>query len=389
MTLRSGRFATVGRGATAIILGLAIFAIGVSTGGAGAGQDGGEPSKVKKEPPGGKAQPPKQGTPKLGLLLNEAKAWQGYTLFAPLSSSKTYLIDMQGKVVRTWQSDCSPARCATLLENGHLLRPGALGQDATVFGGGPGVGGRVQEFTWEGELIWDFRFANRTQLPHHDITRLPNGNILMIVWDKKTAREALAAGRRPEMVGDSHLLPDSLIEIKPTGKTTGQVVWEWHLWDHLVQDFDQTKANYGKVAEHPELVNINYGEDALAPIMATKAGADKLKSIGYVGANTTAGRTPRVNPDWTHFNGVNYNSELDQIVVSVHSFSELWILDHSTSTSQAAGHTGGRSGKGGDLLYRWGNPRAYRAGTKKKQRLFAQHNAQWIPQGLPGAGHLL
>jgi hypothetical protein len=99
---------------------------------------------------------------------------------------------------------------------------------AILFGAGPGVGGRVQEFTWEGELVWDFRLANSKQLPHHDITSLPNGNVLMIVWDKKSAKEALAAGRRPELVGDSHLLPDSLIEIKPTGKTTGQVVWEWH-----------------------------------------------------------------------------------------------------------------------------------------------------------------
>ena len=95
------------------------------------------------------------------------------------------------------------------------------------------------------------------------MTRLPNGNVLLIVWDRKTAEEAIAAGRRPEMTGDQALLPDSLVEIKPTGKTTGEVVWEWHLWDHLVQDFDKTKANYGDVAEHPELVDINFGEDEL------------------------------------------------------------------------------------------------------------------------------
>ena len=143
------------------------------------------------------------------------------------------------------------------------------------------------------------------------------------------------------------------------------------------------------MAEHPELVNINYGEDALAPIMATKAGADKLKSIGYVGANANSGRPQRVNPDWTHFNGVSYNPDLDQIIVSVHSFSEFWILDHGTTRAEAAGHSGGRSGKGGDLLFRWGNPRVYRTGSKADQRLFAQHNAHWIPRGLPGAGHLL
>ena len=95
------------------------------------------------------------------------------------------------------------------------------------------------------------------------------------------------------------------------------------------------------------------------------------------------------NADWTHINAVAYNADLDQIVISVHAFSEIWIIDHSTTTEEAAGHTGGKRGKGGDLLYRWGNPRAYRAGTNVDQKLFVQHNAHWIPKGLPGEGHML
>ena len=182
------------------------------------------------------------------------------------------------------------------------------------------------------------------------------------------------------------MLPDSLVEIKPTGKTTGEVVWEWHLWDHLVQDFDKTKANFGNVAEHPELVNINYGEDELPSVIAAKDGKRQAQG-GWQRRRRT--RPPRINPDYTHFNGVAYNPDLDQIAVSVWAFSEFWIIDHGTTTAQAAGHTGGRRGKGGDLLYRWGNPRAYRAGTKADRKLFRQHNAHWIPQGLPGAGHLL
>ena len=66
-------------------------------------------------------------------------------------------------------------------------------------------------------------------------------------------------------------------------------------------------------------------------------------------------------------NSVAYHPELDQIVLSVLGFSEIWIIDHGTTTAEAAGHTGGRSGKGGDLLYRWGNPRAYRAGSAVDQ----------------------
>jgi hypothetical protein len=86
---------------------------------------------------------------------------------------------------------------------------------------------------------------------------------------------------------------------------------------------------------------------------------------------------------------VAYNPQFDQLMISVHEFSEIWIIDHSTTTAEAAGHSGGRSGKGGDLLYRWGNPAAYRAGGAADQRLFAQHHAQWIAKGLPGEGHLL
>jgi hypothetical protein len=257
-----------------------------------------------------------------------------------------------------------------------------------VFGGGPGAGGRFQEFTWDGELVWDFKLLNEKQLAHHDAIKLPNGNVLMIVWDKRSEEEAVAAGRKPETVRDSYLLSELLLEVKPTGKTMGEVVWEWRLWDHLIQDFDSSKAKYGNVSEHPELVDLNYGRDVLGQFAAMPGGANRLQAIGYVGA-TTNRPSGRPNPDWTHFNGVAYNAELDQIVVSVHTFSEIWIIDHSTTTQEAAGHTGGRSGKGGDLLYRWGNPEAYRAGLSADRTLFAQHNAHWIPRGQSGEGHML
>jgi hypothetical protein len=339
------------------------------------------PSRLEQ----GAVEPAQQPPVKLGLSINLPQAFQGYTLLAPTKSTKTYLIDMEGRIVRTWASDSTPAMSAYLLENGHLLRAAAL--KGAPGGDGPGAGGRVQEFTWEGDLVWDFKFSTDKQLPHHDILRLPNGNVLMIVWERKTAQEALAAGRRPDLIGRYFLL-DCLMEIKPTGKTTGEVVWEWHLWNHLIQDHDKSKANYGNVAEHPELVDVNYWMDVVGLIARAKDGMDKLRSIGYVASGAPT-RPAGVNPDWSHFNGVAYNPELDQIAVSVHAFSEVWIIDHGTTKAQAAGHAGGRYGKGGDLLYRWGNPSAYRAGTKADQRFFAQHDAHWIPRGLPGAGRLL
>jgi hypothetical protein len=330
-------------------------------------------------------------TEKTGLLLNDARAFQGYTLLAPLAHPKTYLIDMEGRVVKTWETNCGPGLSAYLLEDGHLLRSGLLAEDALA--STPGAGGRFQEFAWDGSLLWDFQWANSKQLPHHDFCRLPNGNLLAIVWEKKTAREAVAAGRKPETTGDPYLLPDCVMELKPVGKTAAEVVWQWHIWDHLIQDHNPARANYGDVAAHPELIDINYGEGVITS-MASKDGKDgdalkKLRSLGYIGSPAPGKKLPKINPDWTHINSVAYNADLDQIMLSVYAFSEIWIIDHSTTAAQAAGHSGGRSGKGGDLLYRWGNPRAYRAGSIQDQRLANQHDAHWIPPGLPGVGHVL
>ncbi len=259
-------------------LGGAAPAQGGAKAGQGKNQARPDQGKGKNKDTAPKQDEAKAAPVKLGLLINDPKALQGYTLICPFDSTKAFLFDMQGRVVRSWETGCGPALSAVLLENGHLLRPGSIGGDASVFGPGPAVGGRIQEFTWDGEVVWDFKFYNAKQLPHHDMTRLPNGNVLLIVWDRKTAEEAVAAGRRPELTGEEHFMPDSLIEIKPTGKTTGEVVWEWHLWDHLVQDFDKTKPNFGNVGEHPELVNINYGEEELPSVIAAKGGKESTKA---------------------------------------------------------------------------------------------------------------
>jgi hypothetical protein len=338
------------------------------------------------------AQPPKGGPPagaKPGVSINEPKAQKGYTLVAPLNSTKAQLIDMDGRIVKTWETGVTPGASTYFLENGNLLRTGNLGAKNKI--NGAAVGGRVLEINWDGEVVWDFTYATDKSQPHHDIHKMPNGNVLMIVWDKKTAEEAVAAGRRPDAVKD-HVLADAIIEVKPTGKTTGEIVWEWKAWDHLVQDHDKTKANYGNVGQKAELIDVNFGSGMLAAMMGKKDDLQKLKDIGYVGAAPAPkgpGGPGGLSPDWTHINAIAYNADLDQIVLSVHSFSEIWIIDHSTTKAEAAGHTGGKGGKGGDLLYRWGNPRAYRSGTNADQKLFSQHNAHWIPKGLPGAGNML
>jgi hypothetical protein len=278
----------------------------------------------------------------------------GEILFAPMTSDTTYLIDENGTVKHTWPSDYLPGEAVRWLGNGTILRSIKVG-----LSGYGGSGGGFQEVRWDGTITWDFRYNTEGNLSHHDLLPLPNGNILLIAWETKTRSEAIAEGRDPSHLWGDTFMPDEIIEVHKTGQTSGTIVWEWHAWDHLIQDFDASKQNYGAVAEHPELIDLNFGED-------------------FQGVT-----------DWLHTNSVDYNPAFDQILLCVHNFNEIWVIDHSTTTEEAAGHTGGRYGHGGDLLYRWGNPQAYRAGLSNDQIFYGPHDATWIPQGYPGEGHML
>ena len=293
----------------------------------------------------------------VGLFLHDPRAEEGYTLMSPRGNSISYLLDNDGLVVHRWTASYPPGSMAYMMEDGHLVRAERLAIPPSNFLGGAGRGGYLEKFDWDGNLVWEFMYSTQEHLSHHDIEVLPDGNVLMIAWEYKTHTEALQAGRDPGLINQG-LWPDHVIEVQPTPPFGGIIVWEWHVWDHLVQDYNSAVDNFGVVTAHPELVDINYVIDD-------------------------------GDADWTHVNGIAYNAALDQIVISVRRFDEFWVIDHSTSTSEAAGHTGGNSGKGGDLLYRWGNPQVYGRGTEADHRLFGQHDAQWIDPGLPGAGNFL
>ncbi|MBT8380247.1 MAG: aryl-sulfate sulfotransferase [Ignavibacteria bacterium] len=297
-------------------------------------------------------------TQTVGLFINDSSSFNGYTFFAPAAYTNTYLINNEGLLVNSWASTYTPALSAYLLDNGNLLRTATISN--STFSGG-GSGGLIQEFDWDNNLIWEFEYSTNQVYQHHDVEKLPNGNVLVVAWELKNLEEVLGAGRNPNLLAQNFLWPDHIVEVEPSGINGGSVVWEWHVWDHLIQDYDPGEENYGVVSEHPELVDIN-----------------------YVSANPGG-----TNADWNHINSVAYNDELDQIILTIHKFNEIWVIDHSTTTEEAAGHTGGNSGMGGDLLYRWGNPKAYKRGDVTDQKLFAMHDAHWIADSLPGGGNIL
>ncbi len=278
----------------------------------------------------------------------------GYVLFNGIGAPTTYLIDKCGRKINQWTSQYNIGLQAKLMPDGRLLRGGMIFNSNF----GAGKSGVLEIYDWSGKLEWRYIISTATEMYHHDFTVLPNGNILLIVWEAKSIAQAVDAGKDPAKA-TTEMWTDKILEIKPIDSNDIDIVWEWHAWDHLVQDHSSSKPNFGVVSDHPELLNINYHKNA------------------------------NNGQDWLHLNAIDYNPALDQIVITCHSLHEIYIIDHSTNIFEAYGHSGGNSGKGGDILYRWGNPEAYGRGTSTDKVLFSPHNAHWIPPGYPKAGNLL
>ena len=212
------------------------------------------------------------------IVKQDMEPTVGQILFSPMVSSVTYLIERNGVVNHTWPSSFFPGQAVYWLGDGTILRTIRVG----VSPGSGGAGGGIQKVKADGTIVWDFRYNTNGFLSHHDIEPLLNGNVLIIAWETMTYAEAIAAGRDPATLVGDEIRPDHIIEVKPIGPTSGQIVWEWHVRDHLIQDFDPTKANYGIVADHPELVDINY--------VMTSSG---------------------LSSDWLHTNSIDYHEKFD------------------------------------------------------------------------------
>ena len=306
----------------------------------------------------------------VSLLLSQ-DSYEGYTLFTPGGSgggATTYLKDNSLNNIQTWSHSNGAASMPYLIsgdepgwENTLLIYPYRVSNPTMENGG---VGGALDCLTWEGDLVWSHVISNSNYQHHHDVEPLPNGNVLMIAWAKKSASEAYAAGRQIINNPLNQMWSEAIFEVQNNGNGGAAVVWEWHLWDHLIQDVNPDDNNYGVVIDHPELFDVN---------------------LGNVGSGGPGG----ANADWMHLNAISYNADFDQIVLSTHHHDEIFVIDHSTTTAEAASHSGGNYGKGGDFLYRWGNPQNYDRGNNSYHIIGSQHSINWIPEGYPGEGNFI
>ena len=275
------------------------------------------------------------------LKYDQGQAYEGYTLFSPtVKNTVTYLIDMDGKMVHSWKSEYPAGLHAVLLPNGHLLRAGAIGQKKELgYLGFGGVGGIIEEFDWEGKKVWEYKLYEPGKVfQHHTFDRMPNGNTLILGWEKKSKEEALAKGRDAATIPDKPVIQDGIphdafwVDFVREVDKDGKTVWEWHAWDH--------------VGKGPKQLDINYT-------------LPKPTGAAYP------------NYDWSHFNTVWYLPETDQLLLNSRNFSEFYLVSHKT----------------GEIEYRWGNASAYGQGKAPSwydngdQKVFGSHSPTLLDNG--------
>jgi len=291
-------------------------------------------------------------TPSPPILTNEIEVYEddlfnnNLVLVLENGGESAFLVNKEGERKFTWNFDNKLGNDFELLPNGNAI--GIFKTDNPAFSIG-GYGGIVRIIKPNGSIDWEFEYSSSTYLSHHDVEMLPNGNVLILVWELIDTDTSGQNGVDTNVV----IYPEKIIEVNPS---TDQIVWEWRSWDHIIQEFDDTKLNYGIIADNPHRINVNY-------------------------------EIPN-NGDLMHANGFDYDDDKDVIYLSVNNYSEVWVIDHSTTSIEATGSTGGTYGKGGDLVYRFGNPSAYN--NSFGERLFYNnHFPNLIENGEPGDGNML
>lgn len=297
-------------------------------------------------------------------FISPENIYSGYTLYHEMNSvqdieqaNETFLMDESGKIVHQWGATLhSPEGSGVyLLENGLLLRSGSHHTAQEMEDFPVGAHGTVQLLDWDGNVVWEYtRSEKGKHVLHHDMEPLPNGNILVTSYEAVSVEQGEKLGWT-KTKGASYLWGEKILELKPNLRdNTTEIVWEWSSFDHIVQDIDPHKANYGVISENPSRIDINYPNK-----YDTETGASGILRVG----------------ERLHVNTLDYNEALDQVMMSSYSFNEIWIVDRK------------RPEEG--LIYRFGNPAAYGMGTREDQLFFVQHDAQWIEEGLPNAGKIL
>ncbi len=264
-----------------------------------------------------------------GIQLNTKDALSGYVLLE--NAIGTYLIDNCGYIINQWNVSNTDNH-VKLLADGSIIYM----KDNAVW-----------HRDWDDDIISITNYDIRNIILDYEVIILPNGNYLCL------GREVLERSEFVDLGYDvTQGFPrwmDVVVEIDPN---LNSIVWMWNIKDHIIQERDSILTNYASVKANPHKLDM-----------------DAIQTFDWTSSETFM------------INGMDYNPDLDLIALSVRKMGEVILIDHSTSMEESRSGSGGNYNKGGDILFRWGNPENYGRGNVRSRYLYFQHNPNWIKHG--------
>ncbi len=173
-------------------------------------------SKAKKK----SASDASSGNTGKGLTIYTDKAFPGFTIYPTSGTAEVLLLNMKGETVHKWPVDADRAR---LLPNGNLLviHGSKWGIDHEPWASMRNI---IREYSWEGDVVWEYELPEPV---HHDIRKLPNGNILTLYLTDVPA--ILKEKIKDPKIRGTNIRSDVVVEISPEK----EIVWSWAAHEHL------------------------------------------------------------------------------------------------------------------------------------------------------------
>lgn len=274
-------------------------------------------------------------------------AYNGYTLWAPQNNTKTadapgrypdevYLMDMHGRVVHKWVTPY-PIWYARLMKDGTLLVALRTALDIkevperdhySFMGGSFQI---LMEMDWDGNILR--QYANPGM--HHDFTKLPNGNYLVLGWEKippEFQKKVKGGPSGTELDGGTVMYGDTILEVDPD---TGETVWTWSSMEHMDPAIEVIGPHYGR-------------------------------------------------SEWTHFNSLDVLENGD-IMTDSRRTDAAYIIDRASGAIKWRwGNTVYWNESTGQIDYHFTEE-----GQELAPYLGGPHDCHVIDKGLPGEGHML
>lgn len=254
----------------------------------------------------------------------------GFILAIENGKQVCYLIDHRGVKQKTWNFELNLGQDAELAPDGSLYALFQVPNDNFGFGGKSGL---IRKIGVNNEVLWEFQISSETEITHHDLELMPNGNLLVLLWYRIPKDEAQLIGFQSE----TDIYVEKIVEVNPS---LNKIVWEWNSWDHIIQNVEPNHPTFGDPSLNRKKIDIFYNYQSDYHQFISKG-------------------------DLMHANGLAYLESRDIIAVSVNFYNEVWFIDHSTTTEEAKGSSGGQFQNGGDLIYRFGNPKTFKDASPK------------------------